>query len=79
MKGICDLADPIMDVSARYDQDGWCVFGSEASWARDCAVARRTRNVNNFALAYPLLSDPEQFYINAFYLSAVRRSDFGCP
>ncbi|CAK9033250.1 unnamed protein product [Durusdinium trenchii] len=67
MKGICvprsnltmkDLADPIMDVSARYDQDGWCVFGSEASWARDCAVARRTRNVNNFALAFEPFYSP---------------------
>lgn len=47
-----DESDPILEVSTRYEQDGWCVFGGLGNWASECAIARRIRNVNNFALVF---------------------------
>ncbi|CAK9023117.1 unnamed protein product [Durusdinium trenchii] len=47
-----DFADPILDVSARYHADGWCVFGELDHWVRQCAISRRTGHVKNVLLTH---------------------------
>jgi len=43
-----DRARPLKDVLADYGEDGWCIFGSASGCFSQCAVSRRTRDVNSF-------------------------------
>ena len=44
-----ELSEPILQLSALYDQDGWCLFGYLGTWASECAISRRKHNVTKFA------------------------------
>eukprot|EP00438_Fugacium_kawagutii_P004618 Skav229009 [mRNA] locus=scaffold127:404915:422372:- [translate_table: standard] len=49
---LSDMSQPALEVSAKYNVDGWCAFGFLGSWASTCAVSRRTRNARIFAKQY---------------------------
>lgn len=64
MNGVCfpnltqDLVTPpIREVIAKYDEDGYCVFGKHGLWSSGCAVTRREHSafhyVNQFKDYYP--------------------------
>ena len=55
-----ELSEPILELSALYDQDGWCLFGYLGTWASECAISRRKHNVIKFATQ--LLSWQELFW-----------------
>lgn len=64
MNGVCfpnltqDLVTPpIREVIAKYDEDGYCVFGKHGLWSSGCAMTRREHSafhyVNQFKDYYP--------------------------
>ena len=48
---------PMREVTAKYDEDGFCVFGKDGLWSSGCAVTRREHSafhyVNQFKDYYP--------------------------
>ena len=46
-----DMKDPIIEVSARYGEDGYCVFGSFSDDLRTCAISRSAKNPSYYASA----------------------------
>ena len=43
-----EFYQPIEDVVATYNEDGWCLLGYMGRWARVCAISRRTRDVGTY-------------------------------
>lgn len=39
-----DVYEPVVNVTKRLGEDGWCIFGGLGAWASNCAIARRTRD-----------------------------------
>jgi len=62
--GVCQSASsikqemykPVINVSERLGEDGWCTFGGIGTWASNCAIARHMRDsmifVKTFEEAY---------------------------
>ncbi|CAK9010872.1 unnamed protein product [Durusdinium trenchii] len=52
------MKDPIIEVSARYGEDGYCVFGSFSDDLRTCAISRSAKNPSYYASAFqPIYAD----------------------
>ena len=58
-RGICvsnlsteELAEPLFDVSARYQEDGFCVYGYAGLWASGCAVTRKQQSAIPYATQF---------------------------
>ena len=43
-----EMYEPMVNVTERLGEDGWCIFGGLGIWARNCAIARRTRSPIHF-------------------------------
>jgi len=47
-----EMHEPMVNVTERLGEDGWCIFGGLGMWARNCAIARRTRSPIHFVQTY---------------------------
>eukprot|EP00438_Fugacium_kawagutii_P028868 Skav225490 [mRNA] locus=scaffold1360:22538:30923:- [translate_table: standard] len=56
-----EMDRPLEEVVASYGEDGWCLYGSLGTWASECAVSRKTRNVRpfvkQFQIGYKIVSN----------------------
>lgn len=57
-----EIYEPIANVTERLGEDGWCIFGGFGTWASNCAIARRTKDIMIFPKTF---EDEYEKFMNA--------------